>query len=125
VTVLVADPTTVDLPPYLASLAIVAELHRMMRRHIGRQTLRLSSFRRVACLPVGGNKLGDQRHDRVRLAGAVWKPAGDAVVLGRRCPKAPTDEEHADASNTRVSKDKRVTPLGLLWFGGPGNDTSC
>ena len=31
--------------------------------------------------------------------------------------------EHADAANTRVSKDSRVrAPLGLLWFGGPSHD---
>src|SRR5262249_17413987 len=30
--------------------------------------------------------------------------------------------EHADAANTRVSRDQRIqAPLGLLWFGGPGN----
>ena len=31
--------------------------------------------------------------------------------------------EHADAANTRVSKDSRVrAPLGLLWFGGPSHE---
>ena len=31
--------------------------------------------------------------------------------------------EHADAANTRVSKDRLVkAPLGLLWFGGPPHD---
>src|SRR5207253_5333674 len=31
--------------------------------------------------------------------------------------------EHADAANTRVSKDQLVkAPLGVLWFGGPSND---
>ena len=31
--------------------------------------------------------------------------------------------EHADAANTRVSKDSRVSaPLGLLWFGGPSHE---
>src|SRR5262249_48226144 len=31
--------------------------------------------------------------------------------------------EHADAANTRVSRDKVVkAPLGLLWFGGPSHD---
>jgi outer membrane protein assembly factor BamB len=31
--------------------------------------------------------------------------------------------EHADAANTRVSRDQLVkAPLGLLWFGGPSND---
>src|SRR5262249_28646822 len=31
--------------------------------------------------------------------------------------------EHADASNTRVSKDQLVKlPLGLLWFGGSSNE---
>jgi hypothetical protein len=33
------------------------------------------------------------------------------------------DHEHADASNTRVSRDKLVRrPLGVLWFGGPSHD---
>jgi hypothetical protein len=31
--------------------------------------------------------------------------------------------EHADAANTRVSRDQLVkAPLGLLWFGGPTNE---
>ena len=31
--------------------------------------------------------------------------------------------EHADASNTRVSRDQLVkAPLGLLWFGGSSNE---
>src|SRR5262249_60887929 len=30
--------------------------------------------------------------------------------------------EHADAANTRFSRDQRIkAPLGLLWFGGPGH----
>ncbi|HWG42005.1 MAG TPA: PQQ-binding-like beta-propeller repeat protein [Gemmataceae bacterium] len=50
---------------------------------------------------------------------------GDAVLLSRDGPLpggADWTHEHADAGNTRVSRDQLVkAPLGLLWFGGAGH----
>ena len=47
-------------------------------------------------------------------------------MLSREGPlpgAADWTHEHADAANTRVSRDQLVkAPLGLLWFGGPSHD---
>jgi outer membrane protein assembly factor BamB len=121
--VLAADPTSAGLPPYLASLAIVesppaaAELRPAFVASLFEA---LRPFGGAACLP---NFSESARPDG--LAGAVWKSAGDMTLLVRSGPlpdSADWTHEHADAANTRVSKDKRVkAPLGLLWFGGSTN----
>src|SRR4029079_5964874 len=55
-----------------------------------------------------------------------WKQMNDMTLLVREGAlpgSADWTHEHADAANTRVSKDSLVkAPLGLLWFGGPTND---
>lgn len=131
VTVLVADPLEIQLPPYLASLAIANTLpasERDRESFIARVFASLRPYGGVACLGVTaaeGAKLAERLKD-LPLEGAVWKPAGDRTLLvraGALPESADWTHEHADAANTRVSKDKRVkTPLGLLWFGGPAND---
>jgi hypothetical protein len=51
---------------------------------------------------------------------------GEWALLSREGPLPGSGDwthEHADAANTRVSRDALVkAPLGLLWFGGPTND---
>src|SRR5262249_35202665 len=51
----------------------------------------------------------------------------DLVLISREgaLPGAANwTHQHADAANTRVSRDARVkAPLGVLWFGGPGNQS--
>ncbi|HZN32750.1 MAG TPA: PQQ-binding-like beta-propeller repeat protein, partial [Pirellulaceae bacterium] len=136
VSVIVADPARVDLPPYLASLAIAEALPAAAPARaalMARLYTALRPFGGVACLPVPGEHAGSlaaslKEHG---IAGADWtaadwKPAGDMTLLTRAGPlpdSADWSHEHADAANTRVSKDKRVkAPLGLLWFGGPSNE---
>jgi len=129
VTVLNADPLKIELPPYLASLAIVEALPPGDRaRSLAKIFASLRPFGGVACLPVPGDSAGALA-DSVKpfeLANAAWKPAGDMTLLAREGAlpgSADWTHEHADAANTRVSKDTLVkAPLGLLWFGGPGND---
>jgi outer membrane protein assembly factor BamB len=89
------------LPPYLAGLvafeaaAPAALLEHLLRPHGG-----------VACEPSGGTG-----------GVAALPPRGGLPGEGE------WTHEHADASNTRVSKDRRVrAPLGLLWFGGPSHE---
>jgi outer membrane protein assembly factor BamB len=114
VSVLVADPATMDLPPYFASLAIVDSHEPAM---VAKVFGSLRPYGGVACLPVAASE-----STALDLAGAVWKRAGDMTLLVREGPlpgSANWTHEHADAANTRVSKDTRVkAPLGLLWFGG-------
>jgi outer membrane protein assembly factor BamB len=131
VTVIVGDPATIDLPPYLASLAVVNELPAAAGQRaafVARVFASLRPFGGVACLPASGDEaksLADST-GTYELTGATWKQANPWTLLVRQGPlpgSADWTHEHADAANTRVSKDTRVkTPLGLLWFGGPGNE---
>jgi outer membrane protein assembly factor BamB len=124
VSVLSADHRTVELPPYFASLAIVGGLPTVAEEQQAQVTkifACLRPFGGVAWLPATRSQ-ADSRN----LAGAAWKLAGDLTLLSREgaLPEsADWTHEHADAANTRVSKDKRVkAPLGLLWFGGSSNE---
>ncbi|HLY75386.1 MAG TPA: malectin domain-containing carbohydrate-binding protein, partial [Planctomycetota bacterium] len=60
------------------------------------------------------------------LAAAAVEETGAYYTLiraGALPGAANWTHEHADAANTRVSKDSRVrAPLGLLWFGGPSHE---
>jgi outer membrane protein assembly factor BamB len=60
------------------------------------------------------------------LARARLRERGAWALLSREGPllgAADWTHQHADAANTRTSRDERVkAPLGLLWFGGPGNE---
>src|SRR5207247_5665579 len=61
-----------------------------------------------------------------KLVNARVAPFQDLILLTREGAlpgSANWTHEHADASNTRVSRDVLVkAPLGVLWFGGPPND---
>ena len=62
----------------------------------------------------------------MRVARAQVKEADGAVLLTRVGPlpgAANWTHEHADAGNTRASRDSLVkAPLGVLWFGGVTHD---
>jgi outer membrane protein assembly factor BamB len=153
VSVIVADPQQVSLPPYLASLIVAESLPDGDRPQLLRQTFdTLRPYGGVACLPIPVEEraayviqLGEPEGvsprttlpspgaDALRLAnttldfaGARWKQDRDWTLLvreGALPESADWTHEHADAANTRVSKDKRVkAPLGLLWFGGSSNE---
>jgi outer membrane protein assembly factor BamB len=120
VAVLVADPVQVELPPYLASLIVADTLPK--NDPAAFVTKMFSSLR-----PFGGTAYLPKSAEKVEgLPGAVWKSVGDITLLVREGAlpgSADWTHEHADASNTRVSKDMVVkAPLGLLWFGGPTNE---
>ncbi len=149
VSVIVADPQTISLPPYLASLIVAESLPPLAdedRAKFLNQTFdALRPYGGVACLPIPAEEraaytipFGEPEGvsprttslspgaDALRLTGAVWRHDGEWTLLirdGALPDSANWTHEHADAANTRVSKDKRVkAPLGLLWFGGSSND---
>ena len=87
--------------------------------------------------PYGGMACSPCRPSSARRSArrsAPRRPAGAGQgARGRRLDAADArrpaarsadwTHEHADAANTRVSKDRVVkAPLGLLWFGGTSND---
>jgi outer membrane protein assembly factor BamB len=68
----------------------------------------------------------EQLVEENRAEGAALEECGEYLVIARKggLPGAGNwTHEHADAANTRVSKDTIVrAPLGLLWFGGPSHE---
>jgi outer membrane protein assembly factor BamB len=120
---------TVNLPPYLASLMVCEDV-----RALGAQPGFLATaFRTLR--PYGGTfcfltaEQGQQLIDRTGLAAlekASFRTVDEFGLLTREgaLPGAANwTHEHADASNTRVSRDHLVkAPLGILWFGGPSHE---
>jgi outer membrane protein assembly factor BamB len=111
VSVIVGDSRRTPLPPYMASLIVAESLPSLSDEEM--EKFRQTTF--AALRPYGGV--------------ACWPPSdGNWTRLireGALPDSANWTHEHADAANTRVSKDKLVkAPLGLLWFGGSSNDAT-
>jgi len=128
-TVILADPLNADLPPYLASLAIAKNepLPADSRAALVKRIFHvLRPYGGVACMPPPAEATGAAGPSGLGMPGAELRRAGDMTLLTRAGPlpdSADWTHEHANAANTRVSKDKRVkAPLGVLWFGGPTNE---
>ncbi len=122
VAVLPGTPATVTLPPYLANLMVCESLPAEGSGFVEKAFASLRPYGGVACLPVSVRR----RVEKSQLAGAHLRDAGEWLLLSRdgALPEsADWTHEHADAANTRVSRDKLVkAPLGVLWFGGTSND---
>jgi outer membrane protein assembly factor BamB len=125
--VVVDDPRTIVLPPYLASLIVserftIAELLSDPAR--SRSVLQsLRPFGGVACLPLGAADTGGWRQS-VRAAGlGLANPevaGGWAVVRRPGGPAGSADWLHpcGDAANSLFSRDTAVKPpLTVLWYG--------
>jgi outer membrane protein assembly factor BamB len=132
ITVVHASPVDALLPPYLANLIVAESLpsdESVRSQWISNSFACLRPYGGVACLPVPGDQLEDLKNqaESGSLVGAEWRAAGPDCLLVRNGPlpgSADWTHEHADAANTRVSKDTLVkAPLGLLWFGGPSNES--
>ncbi|WP_202921855.1 outer membrane protein assembly factor BamB family protein [Anatilimnocola aggregata] len=130
--VIVADPRDASLPPYFASLvvaeslpqftkeeqaAFVEKTFNVLRPYGGIASLSMSAAEQTAC---------ENLVKEAQLPGAEVEVVSDWLRItraGALPESANWTHEHADAANSRVSKDKRVkAPLGLLWFGGSTND---
>jgi outer membrane protein assembly factor BamB len=115
------------LPPYLATTirvdsgplapATVRRLYDSLRPYGGKLLVRKDL--------AAKNDL-DQWISDGGLPGAKLAESETHLVLSREGPLPGAGNwthEHADAANTRVSKDSIVrAPLGLLWFGGPSHE---
>jgi outer membrane protein assembly factor BamB len=130
--VVVAEARDVSLPPYFASLIVAESLPTLaegdrasflektfqsLRPFGGFARLWMAADEQEAC--EGLVKEG-------QFPGALVIAHHKSLILvreGALPDSANWTHEHADAANSRVSKDKRVkAPLGLLWFGGSTND---
>jgi outer membrane protein assembly factor BamB len=130
---LAGEPDRLALPPYCASL-IVSEHPQDVGLENSPDALRRAY---ESLRPYGGKLMlaiaAEQRRAFTNMVEAEpdmpqakMSEGTDWIVLSRDGPlpgAADWTHEHADAANTRVSRDRRVkAPLGVLWFGGPGND---
>jgi outer membrane protein assembly factor BamB len=131
VSLLAGYPETMLLPPYFASLMTSEDLTGFDVNadfvHLLYQSLR--PYGGVACLPLpadGQKNMAGLVQADATMPQAQLKTTDDGLLLTREGPlpgAANWTHEHADAANSRVSKDSVVkAPLGLLWFGGSSNE---
>jgi len=127
--VLEGTPESLELPPYFASLMICED-----PAVAGINIIPESLDRIFASLrPYGGTamfRLNDRQREQLaqiaaKLPRAVVRQSGQYTLLVREGAlegSADWTHEHADASNSRTSRDQLVkAPLGVLWFGGPSH----
>jgi outer membrane protein assembly factor BamB len=126
------EPQTFPLPPYLASLMVAEDLHAAGVEpdvaFVRKAFHALRPYGGVACLPLETTRRADfaEAVGEAKPPGARFGAWGQGVLLTREGAlpgAADWTHEHADESNTRVSKDTLVkAPLGVLWFGGVGHN---
>ena len=123
VSVRVGDPTATVLPPYAASLVVYQD---SAPESLESLVASLRPYGGVAVFPGERREELGRLHDaRSSDAQTVLETKGDFVLIRRpgAIPgSADWTHQNADAANTRVSRDQVIrAPLGVLWFGGPGN----
>ncbi|GIW80611.1 MAG: hypothetical protein KatS3mg105_2418 [Gemmatales bacterium] len=119
--------SSAHLPPYLANLMIVQDWKSAgiepTDSALKKMYASLRPFGGVLRLPAETKNVASVVRG---LPQARVTKQADAVLLIREGPlpgSANWTHEHADAANTRVSKDRLVkAPLGLLWFGGSSHE---
>jgi outer membrane protein assembly factor BamB len=116
------------LPPYLASLMVIGKKDDLDTPFLRRVFRSLRPHGGVACFthpPRHREIFAEVARGKNSLPGLRLQQEDSLVLLSRPGPlpgAANWTHEHADAANTRVSRDTLVkAPLGLLWFGGPGH----
>ncbi len=130
VTVVSAGPLEASLPPYLASQMVMEDrpAEGWRKPLLAKMFHALRPYGGVACLPVKAEERAAFARTLLEcgLEGARVRTEGEHLLLSREGAlpgSANWTHEHADASNTRVSRDRIVkAPLGLLWFGGSSNE---
>ncbi len=118
---------SVALPPYLAGTIVcdagpiraqtVRRLYDSLRPYGGR----LHILKKL----VSREELDAWISDGSLAAAAIEEADAHYILIraGALPGAGSWTHEHADAANTRVSKDSRArAPLGLLWFGGPSHE---
>jgi outer membrane protein assembly factor BamB len=116
-------PGSFPLPPYIASLMVAPTLTADSLPAVYGS---LRPYGGTLFLPSEGHRTDDFRKAEASLPKAIVKLGEQTVLLvrdGALPGAADWTHEHADAANTRVSKDSVVkAPLGVLWFGGTSNE---
>jgi WD40 repeat protein len=127
VSAVVGDHSTV-LPPYLASLMVSEDPGELNETLVRSVFSALRPYGGVACFALSDAKQKEMGRliEKCRLPGAIVKD-GDGLTLlvrnGALPGAADWTHEHADAGNSRASRDSLVkAPLGVLWFGGASHE---
>jgi outer membrane protein assembly factor BamB len=124
VAVIPGNHKTVQLPPYLASVQVCE--NAVDGTHLAKAYESLRPFGGAFIAFGGDAKALSAGIQEYRLVNAAVADLSSAVVVtrvGALPGSANWTHEHADASNSRVSRDLLVkAPMGVLWFGGPSND---
>jgi outer membrane protein assembly factor BamB len=121
------------LPPYFANLIVAEDLESLFG-----ELPRAEFFQQAytSLRPYGGafwfpaSEEDKPAFEKLLMTASLAKAAIRAVPSGMLVARegalpgaADWTHEHADAANTRVSRDSLVkAPLGLLWFGGTSNE---
>jgi WD40 repeat protein len=118
------------MPPYLANLIVIdtACVARLDEACLRKLFASLRPYGGTACFlaPDEQQKALVRSIKGYRLAGGQVRAVDGLVLLSRVGPlpgAADWTHEHADAGNSRASRDSLVkAPLGILWFGGSSNN---
>lgn len=127
IAVLPGDARSVHCPPYLASLQVCENPDVADEEFLTRAYQSLRPFGGTLCFTTveRTQKISSILAD-LKLANAKAAASQGLFTIARAGAlpgSANWTHEHADASNTRVSRDALVkAPLGVLWFGGPSHD---
>lgn len=128
--IIIGDPATIELPPYMANAVIVTStpptpsagfvkaVFHPLRPYGGAAVFRISDVQHAVLAKAVAE---------AKLEKAELRRVGDMSLLTRvgALPNAGVwTHQNADAGNSRVSRDARVrSPLGLLWFGGSSHES--
>lgn len=119
----VGSPGSFPLPPYLASLMVAPDLSADELPALYES---LRPYGGTLFLPTSDPPPESLRPAVRHLPGGKFDTVEGGVRITRAGPlpgSADWTHEHADAANTRVSRDTVVkAPLGVLWFGGTSNE---
>jgi len=121
------DAHSVQLPPYLASVAICENADWFDAKSLGAAYSILRPYGGALCVfaSQGNQKLQANLGEQTLVNAKVSASQSMVTIVraGALPGAANWTHEHADASNTRVSRDQLAkAPMGVLWFGGPPND---
>jgi len=123
VSAVVADPGDAGLPPYMAELIIVDDSVALSKAALTRLYECLRPYGGTALLPIRYASVVKE----LQLPEVEITALAEFVCLKRQGPlpgSASWTHQYADAGNSVMSHDDLVKPpFGMLWFGGPPNDS--
>ncbi len=127
IAILPGDHTSVQLPPYLANVMVCENPELPDEAFLAKAYQTLRPFGGAAFFPNLTPRLAKLLTIAEKtLAKAKIIEEDKSLILVREGAlpgSANWTHEHADAANSRVSRDVLVkAPMGVLWFGGPPND---